>query len=332
VKFIRLIFLAVLLMGGLVAPRGQAQTFSVNARSSGSPAAIVTTAIATTVTVTGPVAFYITDNTLGGGGARILVQPGAPGYVFVNAGGFAAGFSLGTIQPAVTGAFDFTVIQSGSTVTVKSKVCPPGQAVNAVNDDGSVSCVVVASAGGVSSVFGRAGDVVAANNDYNFTQLAGGLAHSQLPTLLSGDIPNNAANTSGTAANVSGTPALPNGTTGTTQAALDNTTKLATDAFVLANSSRTVASGTQALATALIASGSCASTITVSATGALTTDNVLLDFTTDPTGVTGYVPATSGILTIFKWLTADTVNIKVCNMTSGSITPGAATLAYRVVR
>jgi hypothetical protein len=42
-------------------------------------------------------------------------------------------------------------------------------------------------------------------------------------------------NITGTAANLSGTPALPNGTTGTTQTVGDNTTKLATDAFVLAN-------------------------------------------------------------------------------------------------
>lgn len=42
-------------------------------------------------------------------------------------------------------------------------------------------------------------------------------------------------NTTGTAANLSGTPALPNGTTATTQTTGDNTTKVATDAFVLAN-------------------------------------------------------------------------------------------------
>jgi streptogramin lyase len=41
----------------------------------------------------------------------------------------------------------------------------------------------------------------------------------------------------GTAANLSGTPALPNGTTATTQTVGDNTTKIATDAFVLANGS-----------------------------------------------------------------------------------------------
>jgi len=40
------------------------------------------------------------------------------------------------------------------------------------------------------------------------------------------------SNITGTAANVSGTPALPNGTTGTTQAASDNSTKLATTAYV----------------------------------------------------------------------------------------------------
>lgn len=50
--------------------------------------------------------------------------------------------------------------------------------------------------------------------------------------LASGDIPNNAANTSGTAAGLSGTPALPNGTTASTQTSSDNSTKVATDAFV----------------------------------------------------------------------------------------------------
>jgi hypothetical protein len=42
-------------------------------------------------------------------------------------------------------------------------------------------------------------------------------------------------NITGTAAGLSGTPALPNGTTGTTQTTGDNTTKLATDAFVHAS-------------------------------------------------------------------------------------------------
>ncbi len=60
----------------------------------------------------------------------------------------------------------------------------------------------------------------------------GTLPHAQLPALVSGDIPNNGANTTGTAANLSGTPALPNGTTSTTQSVGDNSTKLATTAYV----------------------------------------------------------------------------------------------------
>ena len=72
------------------------------------------------------------------------------------------------------------------------------------------------------------GNVVVSASDLT----TGTLPHAQLPALVSGDIPNNAANTSGTSANLSGTPALPNGTTATTQSPGDNTTKLATDAFV----------------------------------------------------------------------------------------------------
>jgi hypothetical protein len=46
------------------------------------------------------------------------------------------------------------------------------------------------------------------------------------------DVPTLNQNTTGTAANLSGTPALPNGTTATTQASSDNSTNLATTAFV----------------------------------------------------------------------------------------------------
>lgn len=52
---------------------------------------------------------------------------------------------------------------------------------------------------------------------------------------LTGSVPTWNQNTTGTSANLSGTPALPNGTTATTQAHGDNSTALATDAFVLAN-------------------------------------------------------------------------------------------------
>ncbi len=106
--------------------------------------------------------------------------------------------------------------------------------------------------------------------------------------------------------------------------------------FTLPNSSSTltitVASGAKALATSAISSAACTSAQTDTATGTLTTDTIMADFNGDPTGVTGFVPLTAGMLTIIKYPTADTVNFKVCNNTSSSITPGAITLNWRVVR
>jgi hypothetical protein len=62
--------------------------------------------------------------------------------------------------------------------------------------------------------------------------LTGTLPHAQLPALMSADIPSNEANTSGSAASLSAASALPNGTTATTQGTHDNSTKLATTAYV----------------------------------------------------------------------------------------------------
>ena len=95
---------------------------------------------------------------------------------------------------------------------------------------------------------------------------------------------------------------------------------------------QTIASGALALSTSAIASAACTTAQTATATGTATTDVVLLSFNADPTAVTGYVPLTAGMLTIIGYPTTNTVNIKVCNNTSSSITPGAVTLNWRVVR
>ncbi len=101
---------------------------------------------------------------------------------------------------------------------------------------------------------------------------------------------------------------------------------------VSATITRTVASGAKALATGAISSAACTSAQTDTATGTLTTDVVTASFNGDPTGVTGYIPATTGMLSIIVYPTADTVNFKVCNNTLSSITPGAITLNWRVTR
>jgi hypothetical protein len=93
----------------------------------------------------------------------------------------------------------------------------------------------------------------------------------------------------------------------------------------------TVASGAKALDTDAIASTAC-DTMTATATGAASTDTVTWTPNADITAVTGYAPVTTGGLSIYMWPTTDTLNIKVCNPTSSSITPGAVTLNWRIVR
>ena len=95
---------------------------------------------------------------------------------------------------------------------------------------------------------------------------------------------------------------------------------------------QTIASGTVSLATSSISSGTCASVVTATATNVATTDVVMAGFNGDPTSTTGYVPSTSGMLTIIAYPTSGNVNFKVCNNTGAAITPGSVTLNWRVTR
>jgi hypothetical protein len=100
----------------------------------------------------------------------------------------------------------------------------------------------------------------------------------------------------------------------------------------------TIASGATALGTSALSSAKCTgdsgepALVTATATGTLTTDVVLASFNGNVTAVTGYTPATTGTLRIDVYPTSNTVNFKVCNATSSSITPGAVTLNWRVLR
>lgn len=94
----------------------------------------------------------------------------------------------------------------------------------------------------------------------------------------------------------------------------------------------TLASGTAVLGTSAISSGACATAVTVSAPGVLTTDFPDWGFNGDPTSTTGYSASVSGMLTIIAYPTTDNVNFKVCNNTAASVTPGALTLNWRVRR
>ena len=93
-----------------------------------------------------------------------------------------------------------------------------------------------------------------------------------------------------------------------------------------------VASGTATLGTSAIASGACATAVTVAATGVATTDTITFTPNADITAVTGYAPVTTGGLAIYPYPTANNVSFRVCNPTSASMTPGAVTLNWRVIR
>jgi hypothetical protein len=95
---------------------------------------------------------------------------------------------------------------------------------------------------------------------------------------------------------------------------------------------QTIASGAAALGTSAIASQSCASVVTVSAPGTASTDVIIVTPNSSLKGVSGFTAAATGGLTVSWYPTTNSVNIDVCNWASNSITPGAVTLNWRVVR
>lgn len=99
-----------------------------------------------------------------------------------------------------------------------------------------------------------------------------------------------------------------------------------------AGTTTTICSGTIALGTAAIPAGASAAPITATCTGLASTDTVMMDFNQSPLTIVGYQASTSGMLTIIKWPSSNTINVSVVNNTAASITPGAVTLNYRVVR
>ena len=89
----------------------------------------------------------------------------------------------------------------------------------------------------------------------------------------------------------------------------------------------TIASGTAVMPVTAFGAAGCNTAVTVAATGALTTDSIIWAFNADPGATTGY---STGALHIYPYVTAGNVNFRQCS--SGALTPGAATLNWRVVR
>ena len=103
---------------------------------------------------------------------------------------------------------------------------------------------------------------------------------------LTGSVPTWNQNTTGTAAGLSGTPALPNGTTATTQTTGDNTTKVATDAFVIANAGTATAFSAITASTNTTAAMVVGSGASLGASGSGTITATAMPYS----GLTGSVP------------------------------------------
>lgn len=94
-----------------------------------------------------------------------------------------------------------------------------------------------------------------------------------------------------------------------------------------------IATGATALGTGAVSSATCATTVTGTATGATTASVVHWSLASDPNAVTGYAgSATAAVVQIYAFPTANTVNFRVCNNTSGSITPGAMSVNWDVIQ
>lgn len=93
-----------------------------------------------------------------------------------------------------------------------------------------------------------------------------------------------------------------------------------------------ICSGQIALTTGAISSGTRA-TNTLTCTGlSASTDTIDCTFSGDTNAVTGYAPSASGGITLKTWASTNTINVDQVNNTSGSITPGAATINCKGIR
>lgn len=88
----------------------------------------------------------------------------------------------------------------------------------------------------------------------------------------------------------------------------------------------TIANGTSAMTTALIATVACGTTVTTAATGVLTTD--VIDWSVNA----AVTAANNGVLILKAWPTAGNVNFNYCNPTAASQTPTATTVNWSVRR
>lgn len=152
---------------------------------------------------------------------------------------------------------------------------------------------------------------------------SGTLAAAQMPA-LTGDVTSSAGTVATTVVKV-------NGASVPTSASLLGTNS--SGQLISATAGiQSIATGIIPLGTPIINSGTCATAVTGTATGAYTSDSIDWGFNGDPTAATGYAPSSGGMLTIISYPTPNAVNFKVCNNTGSSITPTAVSINWYIQR
>jgi hypothetical protein len=165
------------------------------------------------------------------------------------------------------------------------------------------------------------------------TGLVRGSASAMTATELSGDVTTSGSNAV-TVSKINGTAFA--GTSG--HVVSFGALNTPADSGIVATAiTQTIASGALALATSSINYGSCQTVTTgsvnsVAATGVALTDAIAFTPNGSIKAVTGFVPGTSGGLTVTGYPTSGYVNFDVCNWSGSPITPGAVTLNWRVTR
>lgn len=245
----------------------------------------------------------------------------------------SSGLLVSSIVPwAVPGAIGSTTPNSGAFTTLTATggiglgSSPPTACV------GLSGCGAFAEAG--TAVTAAAGvDTIRSDSSHLFKVTLNGVSEfTSLMNYSISTVPALNQNTTGTAANLSGTPALPNGTTATTQSLGDNSTKLATTAFVTAalpiSNAITSATGGTGISAVTCSTATCTNlrgTYTMTATAVSAGTILTLIWPTTTTAYACQVIQNGGAISLglghnIATATGMTISIAVTAPLTGSIT------------
>jgi len=278
--------------------------------------------------------------------------------------------STGTLTASLANATGYSVLCNASSSAAHPSWCTaPTVAVTNMTGTGSFSTSGNAGnvTGTVAIANGGTGAATAAAHTVfgNFTASTAAPGFTAAPTFSAANLTNFPTfnqNTTGTAANLSGTPALPSGTAGTTQTTGDNTTELATDAFVNASitangyslpqattsvlggvkvgtglsapsgvlsATNYVSDVTFSTGTTAVGANSCNPTAggggtSVTMAGLSSAMALSISATSDTSGVTGWGAPASTVLYLVVTPGSGAFTYYVCNNSSSSVTPGSS--------